>query len=246
MATRLLHLAIMLFLQHRVPDFIQGIMRRGSIIPIKFARIFSILHGIFGALFLVCCLFMPVTANWIWPRYGTPKEIIYLIASMYIAIVLGMGCIRLYKFLLSHFEDDSKGVQQKKKSTAASNVEQLDIELFDDNVAAKQQRANDENLDEASAPSNLQSKICSYPRLLPLLFKYAHGVLMVYSWVMLLGAGQAFLTNSRLEGFPYPPGPITDSLVGRCYARNLTSQEMPSWLLNLHCGFRVMCADSSL
>jgi len=208
----------------RVPDFF-CLMGR---IPEKIASVIRILHGIFGALFLVCCLFMPVTANWIWPRYGTPTTIIYLIASMYIAIVLGLVCIRLYKFL-SH---DDETAQEKSADELVPDDEVLD----------------GEEIPLASPPQTSRHcprSISCQRRWLLLFLKYAHGLIMVYSWIMLLGAGQAFLENSRTKAFPYPPGPLTDSLVGRCYARNLQSSDMPGWLLNLTCGLGVMCEASS-
>lgn len=204
----------------RVPDFF-GLMRR---IPGKVAGVIRFFHGLFGALFLVCCLFMPITANWIWPRYGTPVEIIYLIASMYVAIVLGLVSIRLYKFL----------------SLVGKANEEASDGLDDDNEEAQEQQINDETFLASLTPQTRCPR-----RGLTHFFKYAHALIMVYSWVMLLGAGQAFLQNSRTNGFPYPPGPLTDSLVGRCYGRDLQSSEMPGWLTNLTCGLGVMCADPS-
>ena len=75
---------------------------------------------------------------------------------------------------------------------------------------------------------------------------YVHGILLLYSWVMLLGAGQAFLSNSRVSGFPYPQNdPVTDSLVGRCFARNLLESSAPAWLTNLSCGLTSFCQEST-
>lgn len=76
--------------------------------------------------------------------------------------------------------------------------------------------------------------------------RYAHAILMIFSWVMLLGGGQAFLSNARQGSFPYPPGQLADSLVGRCYARDLTDAAAPSWLTSLHCGLGPICAESSV
>jgi uncharacterized membrane protein len=204
----------------RLPDFF---CLMGHI-PNKISRAIRILHYICGGLYLLCCLFMPITANWIWPRYGTPMEIIYLIVSLYIAIVVGILCIRVYKFLSPVHKTQEQTTEEPSDETEDQTVED---------------------------PPDLQSrcqtlgKIRCNRRVLLLLLKYSHGLIMMYSWVILLGAGQAFLLNSRTNGFPYPPGPITDSLVGRCYGRDLQSPEMPSWLLNLTCGLGVMCADSS-
>jgi hypothetical protein len=40
----------------------------------------------------------------------------------------------------------------------------------------------------------------------------------------IVGAGAAFSSNARTAGFPYPQsGTLTDSLIGRCYGRNLTN-----------------------
>jgi len=211
----------------RVPDFF-GLMGR---FPKKVAGAIHILHGVFGFLFLVCCLFMPITANWIWPRYGTPKEIIYLISSMYIAIVLGIGCIRLRRFL----------------SPAAVAVENNDMrQEFEQLPGASPEDGERKNDDSEQHQEEVQGQKSMTTRQVVLVaLKYTHGLLMVYSWVMLLGAGQAFLENSRTKGFPYPPGPITDQLIGRCYARDLQFPDMPSWLLNLKCGLGVMCAEKS-
>jgi hypothetical protein len=216
----------------RVPDFF-GLMGR---LPNKISQeVIRTLHCISGGLFLVCCLFMPVTANWIWPRFGTPMEIIYLIVSMYIAIVVGIVCIRVYKFLLSPHP-----VQHKTPQELQTNEESIVGEPLNDVVQGGIVE------DPPSQPSRCPSlKKTSGRQVWLLVLKYSHALIMVYSWVMLLGAGQAFLLNSRANGFPYPPGPITDSLVARCYARDLQSPEMPSWLLNLTCGLGVMCAESS-
>ncbi len=70
----------------RIPDFLCLLQR----VPRHLQLLIHYAHSILGGLFLMCTLFMPITANWIWPRYGTPSEIIYLIASMYISIVLGL------------------------------------------------------------------------------------------------------------------------------------------------------------
>ena len=64
---------------------------------------------------------------------------------------------------------------------------------------------------------------------------------------MLLGGGQAFISNARVGGFPYPAASdLTDSLVGRCYGRNLTDEpDAPSWLTGLDCGLGACCAVQS-
>ncbi|KAL3802090.1 hypothetical protein HJC23_010846 [Cyclotella cryptica] len=204
----------------RVPDFF-ALMNR---LPTKVVAVIRFLHGIFGGMFLLCCLFMPITANWIWPRYGTPTEIIYLIVSMYVSIVLGILSIRLYRFL---------SVEEEVKERADANSE-LGAEVP---IA----HTNEETPLQESTTTPIRPRRC----LLLLCLKYAHAIFMVYSWVMLLGAGMAFLSNARVNGFPYPPGVITDSLVGRCYGRDLVSPETPGWLANLTCGFGVMCADTS-
>lgn len=213
----------------RLPDFF-CLMER---IPNKISRAIRILHYICGGLFLVCCLFMPITANWIWPRYGTPMEIIYLIVSMYIAIVVGIVCIRVYKFL---------SPVHKKTQEEQTTEEPIEEPPLDEEQDETVENPPDDH-QQSRCPSSGRFR-CSR-RVVLLLLKYSHGLIMVYSWVMLLGAGQAFLSNSRTTGFPYPPGPLTDSLVGRCYGRDLQSPGMPSWLLNLTCGLGVMCADSS-
>ncbi len=203
----------------RVPDFLCLLQR----IPERLRIFIHYGHSILGGLFLTCSLFMPITANWIWPRYGTPSDIIYLIASMYISIVLGMICIRMYKLKV-----DSYPLRTDSVSCAA-------VRLNETNASASSQI---DNGDEAVTAQTIpQEKSWSWW----ILFKYSHAILMIYSWVMLFGAGQAFLENSRTQGFPYPQGEVADSLVGRCYGRNLQPPNLEDWLRNMRCGFSAMC-----
>lgn len=173
----------------------------------------------FVGLFLVCCLFMPITANWIWPRYGTPYEIIILIASMYISIVLGITCIKIYKHVNSH---DSHSLTPNEQNEGRKVDGTFEIEVV------------------PKTASRCRTESPSRKKLV--ILKYIHSILMIYSWVMLLGAGQAFLKNARTHGFPYHPGPITDSLVARCYGRDLAAMPgIETWLQNMTCGFASMC-----
>lgn len=75
--------------------------------------------------------------------------------------------------------------------------------------------------------------------------KYLHGFFLLYSWAMLVGAGNAFTQNNRVGGFPYSQGmEIIDSLHGRCWGRDLQSPAAPPWLAALKCGDGPMCAES--
>lgn len=203
----------------RIPDFF-GLM---DAVPAKLAVMIRFLHGLLGGAFLVFCLFMPITANWIWPRYGTPTEIIYLIISMYVAIVGGIASIRLHRIL---------SLKEKENGRAI-----VHSELGDE--------AQVENNEETPVQESRTLQMISSRCMLLFCLKYGHAIFMVYSWVMLLGAGMAFLSNARVNGFPYIPGTVTDSLVGRCYGRNLVMPETPGWLANLTCGFGVICVDKS-
>mmetsp|Transcript_15762 Transcript_15762/g.22498 ORF Transcript_15762/g.22498 Transcript_15762/m.22498 type:complete len:229 (+) Transcript_15762:77-763(+) len=201
----------------RIPDFL-CILKR---IPIKFRILIHYAHSICGGLFLICSLFMPISSNWIWPRYGTPHAIIFLIASMYISIVLGLISIRIYKFKVDNcsITGGHTTTRLNTSTCVSSGVEILDSVSTD--------------------LPNQQENSWSWW----ILFKYAHAIFLIYSWVMLFGAGQAFLSNSRTRGFPYPPGELTDSLVGRCYGRNLQPPNLEEWLRNLTCGFSAMCKN---
>jgi hypothetical protein len=76
-----------------------------------------------------------------------------------------------------------------------------------------------------------------------------HAFFMLVSWYMIIGAGAAFTSNARLGAFPYaqadPSHPTTDSLIGRCFARNLTDPQAPLWLSELDCGLGAYCSSSS-
>ncbi len=204
----------------RVPDFICLLHR----IPNQPRLFIHYAHSILGGLFLICSVFMPITANWIWPRYGTPSAIIYLIASMYISIVLGLLSIRVYKFFLDKHppkaDSVSRAAIQFNETTNASASSQIEI--------------GGEALADQTIPHETSWSWW-------ILYKYSHAIFMIYSWVMLFGAGQAFLENSRTQGFPYPQGEVADSLVGRCYGRNLQPPNLEDWLRNMTCGFSVMC-----
>jgi hypothetical protein len=203
----------------RIPDFLCLLQR----IPKQLQLVIHCAHGILGGLFLMCSLFMPITANWIWPRYGTPSEIIYLIASMYISIVLGMICIRMYIFKVDKYPPKTDSVGRAATQLNETNA----------SVLAQIENGNDVAADQTMSSDKVMSRW--------ILLKYLHAIFMIYSWVMLFGAGQAFLENSRTQGFPYPQGEVADSLVGRCYGRDLQPPNLEDWLRNMTCGFSVMC-----
>jgi hypothetical protein len=74
--------------------------------------------------------------------------------------------------------------------------------------------------------------------------KFMHGFFMFYAQVMLLGAGMAFSSDNR-TGFSYKRGADTDMLIGRCYGRDLRDPSGPAWLIDLACGYGLLCAVSS-
>jgi hypothetical protein len=203
----------------RVPDFLCLLQR----VPKQLQLLIHYAHSILGGLFLMCALFMPITANWIWPRYGTPSDIIYLIASMYISIVLGLICIRMYRFKVGDYPPKTDFVVQ------------VATQLNDTNASVSSQIENG-NEDPSAHTMSHENALSWWISL-----KYLHAIFMTYSLVMLFGAGQAFLENSRTQGFPYPQGELADSLVGRCYGRNLQPPNLEDWLRNMTCGFSVMC-----
>ncbi len=104
---------------------------------------------------------MPITANWIWPRYGTPFVIIFLIVSMFLSLSLGIFTIKLFYY----FNKQTKGKENNKDK---------EERLLTNLLVNEEEKTND----YTSCNS----------------LKYLHGFFMIYAWVMLLGAGQAFLS----------------------------------------------------
>jgi hypothetical protein len=51
---------------------------------------------VFGQLFLAGYVAMPLTANWIWPRLGTPIPIVRLIIACFVSLFFGVVFIRVY------------------------------------------------------------------------------------------------------------------------------------------------------
>lgn len=106
-------------------------------------------------------------------------------------------------------------------------------------------RANDValtvNLVEAQEEESPRSpRRCAWLRIV-------HALLMLVSWYMIIGAGSAFTGNARMGAFPYAQSdPVTDSLIGRCFDRNLTDPQAASaWLTGLQCGLGAYCRESS-
>lgn len=182
----------------RAPDLVSRWWRA----PPCARRAMETLHTVSGMIFIACSIFMPITANWIWPRYGTPYDVVWFITTMFLAMLLGVACIRLRRYFL--FMSNEHGSSFETERIVESSKKEY------------------------------------------LVLKYMHAIFMTYSLVMLLGAGQAFLANSRMNQFPYPPDEIvTDSLIGRCYGRNLVEPSAPSWLSILTCGLTSYCQESS-
>jgi hypothetical protein len=143
-------------------------------------------------------------------------------------MVLGIISIRVYKYC-----DPEEGKQEFKVHQSGPSAESS----YKSNIEIESSIT-----DVAQGNVTLSHPTCKKFVIL----KYIHSVLMIFSWVMLLGAGQAFLQNARVNGFPYEQSDaVTDSLVGRCYGRNLISPDVPQWLSNITCQFTSMCRKSS-
>jgi hypothetical protein len=160
------------------------------------------------------CGSVPVTALWIWPRYGTPDLIVHLICAMYAAIAVGVACLRLFK-------------QLNRDALVALRVRR---------DAATQELSAVEEQTSADAPEA--------PHLRHVWLKWVHGGLLLFAWIMLEGAGEAFSANARVSGFPYEQDDVSDSLHARCYGRDLRVPDAPQWLTKLACGDGPVCAQS--
>lgn len=149
-------------------------------------------------------------------------------------MILGIICIRIYKYMNRHVFARALLEENESKPTPALDLLQIEGEPSSSYSATVSPVPNAEKAQE------LESLKPKYIWL-----KYLHTLFMVYSWVMILGAGQAFSSNARTH-FPYTQDDgVTDSLVGRCYGRNLTYPTSPSWLTALQCGLGSFCAEST-
>ena len=149
---------------------------------------------------------------------------------MYLTIVAGIISIKLYINFNKEYDED------------------IPIVVSDDTTVESQQQTEIKVANTDNVVSN-NDTITKQKKIKYVWLKYLHAIFMIYSWVMLLGAGQAFLSNSRSKSFPYPKTSedmVTDSLVGRCFARNLISGEIaPTWLTDLKCGLTSFCQEST-
>lgn len=237
------------------------------------------MHSVSGGMFIICSMFMPITANWIWPRFGTPYEVVWFITSMFLAMLLGIACIRLRRYLLnmspaddilasakpieadrtdgvglslsatggeistSEGNERSVGVAESSNNMNLSTHVGLPLSAADGEIgSSKDNERGDKVVGSVSETMHIVEK--SNKKYFAL--KYLHAIFMTYSLVMLLGAGQAFLSNSRMNQFPYSRDEsVTDSLIGRCYGRNLAEPSAPTWLSTLACGLTSYCQESS-
>lgn len=254
----------------RAPDLLNRWWRA----PPGMRRTMETMHSVSGGMFIICSVFMPITANWIWPRFGTPYEVVWFITSMFLAMLLGIACIRLRRYLLnrSHVDeilasagpieaDRTEGVglslsaadgevrsnEGKERSVGvAESSNNDDVGLPLSAAGGEIDSSKDNERDDRAGTSSGTVLIAKKSNKKYLALKYLHAIFMTYSLVMLLGAGQAFLSNSRMNQFPYPRDEIvTDSLIGRCYGRNLAEPSSPSWLSTLACGLTSYCQESS-
>jgi hypothetical protein len=230
----------------RVPD----VLNRWWGAPPCMRRTMEMLHSLSGGVFIACSIFMPITANWIWPRFGTPKDVVWFITTMFLAMLLGIVCIRLRRFLLlSHSDEKLDSANTEEADRCASSLQVGNdggLPLAVTDGALDSSDGNELSAGEGSSAMTVLIAESSNKKYIDLALKYFHALFMTYSLVMLLGAGQAFLANSRMNQFPYPPDEIvTDSLIGRCYGRNLVEPSAPSWLTELACGLTSFCQESS-
>lgn len=224
----------------RAPDLLKRWWRA----PPGVRRAMETLHSVSGGMFIVCSIFMPVTANWIWPRFGTPYEVVWFITSMFLAMLLGVACIRLRRYLLNMSHADDRLANAKPNESDRTEDVGLSSAVTCGDIDSS--GAGNEQNEGPGCPPEAQIAESSNKKYLYLALKYLHAMFMTYSLVMLLGAGQAFLSNSRMNQFPYPSDEIvTDSLIGRCYGRNLLEPSGPSWLTTLTCGLTSYCQESS-
>ena len=148
---------------------------------------------------------------------------------MYASIAAGFACIRTWKLLNA---DALASLAMASKPTERTTIAAGDA----------LERAATRADDSADATQ------VTPPPLRFTWLKWLHGLLFIYAFAMLLGAGQAFLGNARVNGFPYANLPddadVVDSLHGRCYGRDLRDAKAPAWLNALPCGPGEVCAVS--
>eukprot|EP00457_Paulinella_chromatophora_P011915 gb/GEZN01012082.1/.p1 GENE.gb/GEZN01012082.1/~~gb/GEZN01012082.1/.p1 ORF type:complete len:265 (-),score=18.92 gb/GEZN01012082.1/:255-1049(-) len=209
--------------------------RRFPVWAYTIASSFKRFHALAGNIFVLAFMLMPTTANWIWPRFGTPKPIINLILVAIFSVFLGVICIRLYTWLT--------GDGQLSRSIAPSSP----VVELSKRGQAENMYSGTTNTDPTEREAQLVFSGCALRSCLLV----THIFCMIFAWVSLIGAGQAFLGNARTV-YPYkryPSDPseaaLTDQLVGRCTGRDLKDPLLPSWLLQLDCGFGPVCAEST-
>jgi len=155
-------------------------------------------------------------------------------------MVLGVICIRLHRYI-NRDEIARLVIEEKNAAESVSSKEDKPV------VEGHQSSHHDDTTVITSTcclpcPLTRDDSFSPSPEFRCRWLKYLHGIFMFYSYVMIVGAGMAFTSNSRqLPNFPYPPGALTDSLLGRCYGRDLTPSA-PSWLTSLKCG-SLLCSE---
>ena len=205
----------------------------------KISRGINDFHVVFGWLYIIFAVFMPITSNFIWPRKGTPRSVVFFILSMFISMFLAIFSIKLYLYLNS-MEIAKESVQLLlDKAFVTSTVGEIDLDIeyhSEDNTETEMKEC-----DKLSEPI-VKLKIVNRTYIF---LKYLHGILMFYSLLMILGAAGAFISRASSPSWPYQQGKDTDQLYGRCYGRNLNTTEIPEWLSNLPCGQGPWCSVSS-
>lgn len=136
---------------------------------------------------------------------------------MFVSLTLGIIAIRVYAKINATVTGSEIAGRESGESVVTVNP----IEEWNSETPGKRPRR------------------CAWLRL-------AHAFLMLVSWAMIIGAGAAFTSNVRMGAFPYDQSdPTTDSLIGRCFDRNLSDPLAPPWLSGLQCGLGAYCVESS-
>lgn len=157
--------------------------------------------------------------------------VIFFISTMFASMAIGIASIKLYNYYNRH--EIAKEILEASNASVicVSMSTQPEKVVVGDNDATEEAPAITEISESKYAATESPRKY--------IFLKYLHGFMMFYSFVMILGAAGAFSSNAR-TAWPYTASE-TNSLIGRCFGRNLTAPEAPAWLNSLQCGFGAWC-----
>lgn len=170
------------------------------------ARVVSVLkpwHATFGRAFTSVMYVMPVTALWI-STTGTPRAVMFFIVSLFFMMIVGVYAIRQHQNVMRH-----EALTRISAELSTSNaVKQLTSGA---DGAGMRMCASGSSLDATAgsvvvplASTDLEKRIQEEIALIArqksfrerfFSWKTLHGVCMMYSWYMLLGAGMVFTTR---------------------------------------------------